>query len=98
MELLSASARNKPLGTLRVQKAFIIIPNSFSGKFQSAIKSVKFFSLGGKLGDELPESHIARRLKNNQGSPARLLSCFRRGRAIILVTFPQGEAKRATAR
>ena len=50
MELLSASARNKPLGTLRVQKAFIIIPSSFSGKFQSAIKSVKFFSLGGKLG------------------------------------------------
>ena len=48
--------------------------------------------------DELPESHVARRLKKNQGSRARLLSCFRRGRAIILATFPQGEAKRTTAR
>ena len=42
--------------------------------------------------DELPQTHIARRLKKNQGSRARLLSCFRRGRTIILSALLRGES------
>ena len=42
--------------------------------------------------DELPETHIARRLKKNRPSRARLLSCFRRGRTVILVALLRGES------
>ncbi len=42
--------------------------------------------------DELPETHIARRLKKNRPSRARLLSCFRRGRSVILVALLRAES------
>jgi len=41
--------------------------------------------------NELPELHIARKRKHNNSSRPRLLSCFRRGIIVILVTLVTGQ-------
>lgn len=64
-----------------------------------AVATLWAVAVGGEADATLPESsfnelpvlHIARKRKNNNDSPPRLLSCFRRGIIVILVTLVTGQ-------